>query len=80
MEAFLIKASSFGFCEMACFFKARMNPHSNRPGNLQEVAGFKNQAELEPKKCRSESRTSYTFNFNRLSNTNATVLTIGLGL
>ena len=24
--------------------------------------------------CRSQSRTSYTFNFNRLSNTNATVL------
>ena len=27
-------------------FKARMNPQSNRPGNLKGVAGFKNQAEL----------------------------------
>ena len=80
MQAFLIKASSFGLCEMASVFKARMNPQSNRPGNLKGVAAFKNQAKLEPKKCRSESRTSYTFNFNRLSNTNATVLTICLGL
>ena len=57
-----------------------MNGQSNRPGNLKEVAGFKNQAELEPKKCQSQSRTSYTFNFNRLSHTNATVPTICLGL
>ena len=80
MQAFLIRASSFGLCEIASVFKARMNLQSNRPANLKGVAGFKSQAELKPKKCRSESRTSYTFNFNRLSNTNAIVLTISLGL
>ena len=46
MQAFLIKASSFGLCEMASVFKARINPQSNRPFNLKRVAGFKNQAEL----------------------------------
>ena len=35
MQAFLIKASSFGLCEMASVFKARMNRQSNRPGNLK---------------------------------------------
>ena len=65
---------------MASVFKARINPQSNRPGNLKGVAGFKNQAELEPRKCRSESRTSYTFNFNRPSKTNATIVAICLGL
>ena len=80
MQAFLIKAFSFGLCEMASVFKARMNPQSNRPGNLKGVAGFKKKAELYPEKCRSESRSSCSFNFNRLSNTNATVLTICLGL
>ena len=60
MQAFLIKASSFGLCEMASVFKARMNRQSNRPGNLKGVAGFKNQAELKPMKCWSQSRTSCT--------------------
>ena len=46
MQAFLIKACSFGLCEMASVFKARTNPQSNRPGNLKKVAGFKNQDEL----------------------------------
>ena len=69
MEAYLIKASSFAWCEMVSVLKAGNNPQSNRPGNLKGVAGFKNQAESYPDKCRSESRTSYTLNFNRLSNT-----------
>ena len=46
VQAFLIKASSFALCEMAIVFRARINPQSNRPGNLKGVAGFKNQAEL----------------------------------
>ena len=46
MQAFLVKASSFGLCEMASVFKERMNPQSNRPANLEGVAGFMNQAEL----------------------------------
>ena len=69
MQAFLIKASSFALCEMVSVLKAGNNPQSNRPGNLKGVAGFKNQAESYPDICRSESRTSYTLNFNRLSNT-----------
>ena len=69
MQAFLIKASSFALCEMVSVLKAGNNPQSNRPGNLKGVAGFKNQAESYPDKCRGETRTSYTFNFNRLSNT-----------
>ena len=40
-----MKASSFGLCQMASVFKARMSRQSNRPGNLKGVAGFKNQAE-----------------------------------
>ena len=67
MQAFLIKASSFALCEMVSVLKAGNNPQSNRPGNLKGVAGFKNQAESYPDKCRSESRISYTLNFNHLS-------------
>ena len=49
MEALLIEAcSSFGLCQMACVFKARMNPKFHRPGNLKGVAGFKILTELFP--------------------------------
>ena len=41
MQAFLIKASSSGLCEMASVFKARMNRQSYRPGNLKGVAGLR---------------------------------------
>jgi len=41
VEAILIEASSFRFFQMACFFKAGINPEFNRAGNLKEVAGFK---------------------------------------
>ena len=45
-KPFFVKASSFGLCEMASNFKARINRQSNRTGNLKGVAGFKKQAEL----------------------------------
>ena len=51
-----------------------------RPGNLKGVACFKKQTELYPYKCRSESPTSSTFTFNRLSYSNVKVGTICLGL
>ena len=43
MEALLIQASSsFGLCQMACVFKARiLNPQFHRSGNPKGVAGFK---------------------------------------
>ena len=41
MEALVIKASFFGLWEIACVFKARINPQFHRPGNLKGVAGFK---------------------------------------
>ena len=52
----------------------------NRPGNIKGVACFKKQTELYPYKCRSKSRTSSTFTFNRVSNISVKELTICLGL
>ena len=60
-----MEASSFGFCQMACVFKARIIPQFLCLGNLQGVAGFNKQTELYRYKCRS----------NRLSNSNVKVLT-----
>ena len=59
MPALLIKASSFGFNEMARVFKARINSYLNGPCSVKEVAGLKKQAEIYPGKCRSEGRTSH---------------------
>ena len=64
---FLMQASSFGLCQMACVFKARINPQVHRPGKLKGVAGFKILTELYPYKCPSKSPTSSTFSFNHLS-------------
>ena len=80
MEALLINASSFHLFQMACVFKARINPQFNRAGNLKGVDGFKKQTELYPYKNRSTSPTLSTFRFNRLSNSNAKVFTICLAL
>ena len=43
MQALLIKVSPLGLCELTRVFKARIKPKSNRPGNLNGVAGFKKQ-------------------------------------
>ena len=59
---------------MPSVFETRINPYSNRPGNVKGVAGFMKEAELYRDKFRSESPASCTFNFNRLSNTNVKVL------
>ena len=75
MEALLIKDSSFGLCQMACVFKARINREFHRPGNLKGVAGFKILTELYPYKCGSKSPTTSTFSFNRLSKSNIKVHT-----
>ena len=48
MEALLIRASSFGLCQMACVFKARINREFHRLGKLKGVAGFKILTELLP--------------------------------
>ena len=79
-KRFLLEASSFRLCQMACVFKPRINPQVHRPGNLKRVAGFNNQTELYPYKYRSKSPTSSTFKFDRLSNSNVKVHTISLGL
>ena len=74
--ALLNKASFFALYEMACVFKARINPQSHRPCNLKGVALFFcfvlffKQTELYPGKCQNESQTSYTLNFKCLCNTN----------
>ena len=73
MEALLIEASSFRLFQMACVFKARINPQFNRAGNLKGVAGFKKQIELYPYKNWSKSPTSSTFSFNRLFNLNVKI-------
>ena len=78
VEALLIWASSFGLCHMACAFKARINRQFHRPGNLKRAAGFKILTEEYPYKCRSESPTSLTFSFNRLSKSNVQVHTVFL--
>ena len=36
-----MQGSSFGLCQMACVFKARINPQFHRPCNLKGVAGLK---------------------------------------
>ena len=41
-----MQASSFGLCQLGCFFQARINPQYHRPGNLKRVPGFKILAEL----------------------------------
>ena len=46
MGALLIEGVSFRLFQMACVFKARINPEFNRGGNLKGVAGFKKQTEL----------------------------------
>ena len=51
------QAYSFVLCQMACVFKARINPQFHRSGNLKGVAGFKILTELYPYKCRSKSPT-----------------------
>ena len=51
-----------------------------RPGNIKGVPGFIKQTELYPFKCESESPTSSTFTFNRLSNLNVNVFTTFLGM
>ena len=76
MEGLLIEASSFRLFQIACVFKARINPQFNRAGNFKGVAGFKKQTELYPYKHRSESPESSTFSFNRLSNLSSKVLAI----
>ena len=48
MEALLIRASSFGLCQMAFVLEARINPQFHCPGNLKGVAGFKILNELLP--------------------------------
>ena len=78
VEALLIQASSFGLCEMASVFKARINPELHRPVNLKGVAGFKIVIELYRYKCRSRSHTTSTFSFNRLYKSNVQVHTIFL--
>ena len=80
MQAFLIKAPSFDLCEMLSVFKARINPHSNRPGNLKGGAGFLETSSIIPRQMSERKSKSYTFNFDPLSNTNVKVLTICLGL
>ena len=62
-----MKASSFPLFQMACVFKARINPQFTLAGNLKGVAGFKKETELYPYKNRRKSPTSSTFSFNRLS-------------
>ena len=60
---------------MVCVFKGKINPQSNLPSEVKEVAGFKKQAELDPDKCRRERRTSYSLNFEGLSYAIMIVLT-----
>ena len=36
----------FGLCQMACVFKAGINPQLHRPGNFKGVLGFKIVTEL----------------------------------
>ena len=59
-----MEASSFPLFQIACVFKARINPLFNRRNNLKEVAGFKKQTGLYPYKNRSKTRSSLTFSFN----------------
>ena len=65
MEALLIEGSCFGLFQMACGFRARINPQFNCTGNFKRVAGFKKETELYPYKHRSKSPISSTFSFNR---------------
>ena len=78
MEAFVIEASFSGLCQMACVLIARINSQFTKTGsgNFRGAAGLKKQTDLYLYKCRSKSQTSSTFSFNRLSNSNAKVLTI----
>ena len=48
MPALFFTASVFGLYEIACVFKARINPRPNRTCNIKEVDRFKKQAELYP--------------------------------
>ena len=75
MEALLIEASFFRLFQKACFFKARINPQFNRPGKYK--GGLVLRKKLYPYKNLSDSPASSTFSFNRLSNSNVEVLTIG---
>ena len=43
MEALLTEAPSFRLFQMACVFKAKINPQFNRAGNLKGVAGLRNK-------------------------------------
>ena len=43
-----MEASFFRLFQMACVFKARINPQFSRAGNLKGVACFKKQAKLYP--------------------------------
>ena len=63
VPAHLIKASFFALYEVTCDFKARINPQSHRPCNLNRVAcvggGFKKnkvekKAELEQAKVEAK--------------------------
>ena len=51
MPALLIKASFFGFYEIARVFKVRINSYLNGPSSVKEVAGLKKQAEIYPAKA-----------------------------
>ena len=46
MPALLIKASFFGFYEMARGFKVRITSYLNVPCSVKEVGGFKKQNRL----------------------------------
>ena len=68
----LIKAIFFVMYEMACVFKARINLQSNPNCNLNKVTGF--YIYMLSYTRESRSRTSYAYNFKRLSDTNLRVL------
>ena len=68
MPAHFFTASVFGLYEMACVLKAKTYPQPNRPCNIKEADRFKKQAELDPNKSLSKSRTFYTINFKSLPN------------
>ena len=50
MPALLIKASFFGFYEMARAFKAKINYYLNSPFSAKEVAGLKKKSWNIPRK------------------------------
>ena len=61
----LISVSFLGLYEMACVFKARINPLSNRPCNRKEMAGFLNKVNYTQANVRTKFEPH-----KRLSNKN----------